>query len=500
MKINTKNTLILLLALVVISLLCCTPTAAAESSVTKIEANYDTDTAAVTVSGTAKAGVYAVAVLIYDENTLMRLNTTAVTNGAFSAEMNIALPPGAYTAKAADYEGGAYAEKAFTVAGAYQAEISGGGNLPVTVNTEADAAFVDLEPVSGNMAEGKNTTVTFPAIPGITEFTAQLPAAALSGSATGSLTVSTGLGCLTIPGNMLSGAGLTGDAAITIGAADQGSLPDAVKAAIGNRPLIRLTLTVDGEQVQWHHPGAPVTVRIPYRPTTQEQDDPEAIVIWYLDAKDTLVCIPNGRYDPDSGTVTFETCHFSLFAVGYHNVSFGDVLPSAWYHQAVKTIAAREITMGASKTEFRPDATTTRGQFITLLMRTYAIAEDKDYNANFADAGATYYTHYLAAAKRLGIAQGVGNNLFAPDQAISRQEMFTLLYRAMGILGQAHHGDSGKTLDDFSDKAAVAPWAEEATAHLVETGAVTGYNGKLFPMATATRAETAQVLYRLIYP
>ena len=34
---------------------------------------------------------------------------------------------------------------------------------------------------------------------------------------------------------------------------------------------------------------------------------------------------------------------------------------------------------------------------------------------NFSDAGNTYYTGYLAAAKRLGITAGLGDNLLCPE-------------------------------------------------------------------------------------
>ena len=85
----------------------------------------------------------------------------------------------------------------------------------------------------------------------------------------------------------------------------------------------------------------------------------------------------------------------------------------------------------------------TRGQFIVMLMRAYGIQADQRSTDNFSDAGNAYYTNYLAVAKRLGITTGVGNNKFAPDNEISRQDMFTLLYRTLDILGEAtqanHH-------------------------------------------------------------
>ncbi|HOK96095.1 MAG TPA: S-layer homology domain-containing protein, partial [Anaerohalosphaeraceae bacterium] len=75
-----------------------------------------------------------------------------------------------------------------------------------------------------------------------------------------------------------------------------------------------------------------------------------------------------------------------------------------------------------------------------MLMKAYGIAPDTDPKDNFADAGATYYTGYLAAAKRLKISKGVGNNMFAPYIEITRQEMFTLLYNALKVIGKLPKG------------------------------------------------------------
>ena len=79
------------------------------------------------------------------------------------------------------------------------------------------------------------------------------------------------------------------------------------------------------------------------------------------------------------------------------------------------------------------------------------------------------YTGYLAAAKRLGISGGVGDNLFAPDTAITRQEMFTLLYNVLKERDQLPAGTSDKTLADFSDSGSISSYAREATAYLLGT-------------------------------
>jgi hypothetical protein len=385
---------------------------------------------------------------------------------------------------------------------AYEADVKAGNDaettIPVTVDKDAGTASVDAS--SQNLASGGNVTVTMPSVPGVTNYTVGMPVANLTTPNGGTLTFNTDTGSLTLPSDMLSGiTGAEGKKAeISIGQGDKSNLPGDIKAAIGDRPIIQLTLSIDGVQTDWSNPGAPVTVSIPYTPTAAELANPESIVIWYIDGSGNAVSVPNGRYDPATGTVTFSTTHFSDYAVAYNKVTFKDVAANAWYNKAVSFIAARRITRGTGNGNYSPEAKLTRAEFIVLMMRAYSILPDTNPTDNFSDAGNTYYTGYLAAAKRLGISAGVGNNLFAPEKEITRQEMFTLLYNALKVIGLLPQGDSGKTLSDFSDAGQIDSWAKDAMTMLVETGAVGGNNGVLAPLSTTTRAEMAQVLYNLL--
>jgi uncharacterized repeat protein (TIGR02543 family) len=380
----------------------------------------------------------------------------------------------------------------------YNATVSGGGTVPITVNAGAQSASLDLGELAGNLSGGGNTVVNVPSITGVNSFTANLPASSLSGSRQGSLTLNTPAGSLTIPGDMLSGTGLSGNAGITISEGDTSGLSDDVKDAIGDRPVIQLTLTVNGRQTDWDNPDAPVAVSIPYVPSAEELANPEGIVIWYIDGSGNAVSVPNGHYDPVTGTVAFEVTHFSGYAVAYNPVSFSDVPAGAWYSKAVAFIAARDITTGTGGDNFSPDMKLTRGQFLVMLMKAYELAPDSGLTDNFFDAGNTYYTGYLAAAKRLGISGGVGDNLFAPEKEITRQEMFTLLYNALKEIGKLPAGGTGKSLSSFSDAGQIASWATDAITALVETGAIAGSGGKLDPAGTTSRAEISQVLYNLL--
>ena len=490
----------------------------------EVAATYETipeTTYTVTVNGSyataTGAGSYAQDVTVtidagsrtnYSFNGWTSLDGVTFTNSN-SATTTFIMPPRSVTVTAnwtyrggGGSGGGGSSTPTTPAAPSYKADVKAENGtettLPVTVDKDTGTASVNIG--SQGLDQGR-TNITIPSIPDVDTYSVGIPVPDLSTSdVQRTLTVNTDAGSVTIPSNMLTGvSGISGSKAeIAIGQGDKDNLPDTVKAAIGDRPLVQISLSIDGKPTDWSNPDAPVTVSISYTPTAAELANPESIVVWYIDGSGNVVSVPNGRYDPTTGMVTFTTTHFSDYAVAYNKVSFNDVTTGAWHHKAISFIAARGITGGTGNGNYSPEVKLTRGQFIVMLMKAYGIAPDADPNNNFADAGATYYTGYLAAAKRLSISNGVGNNMFAPEKEITRQEMFTLLYNALKIIGQLPQDDSGKTLDHFSDAGQIDSWAKEAMRLMVKTGTIGGNAGKLNPTSTTTRAEMAQVLYNLL--
>ncbi|TCZ75957.1 DUF11 domain-containing protein, partial [Paenibacillus albiflavus] len=377
-----------------------------------------------------------------------------------------------------------------------------GATLPIITNMDTSSASVDLGTLAKYMSNGgKTIVISMPAIPGVNAYTLGIPVDYLSTpDSKGTLVFNTNAGTITLPADMLAVIlGLEGQKAeITIGRGDKSGMPDNVITAIGDRPLIQLAVNIGGKQIEWNNPNAPVIISIPYTPIAAELINPDSIVIWYIDGSGKAVFVPSGRYDPVTGTVTFATTHFSYYAVSYNQVSFKDVAAGTWFGKAVSFIAAREITTGTGNGNYSPDTKLIRGDFLVMLMKSYNIAADTNPADNFSDAGNTYYTGYLAAAMRLGISSGVGNNMFAPEKEITRQELFTLLYNALNVIEKLPQGNSGKTLSDITDAGLIDSWAKEAITLLVETGSIVGNAGMLTPTATTTRAEMAQVLYNLL--
>lgn len=173
---------------------------------------------------------------------------------------------------------------------------------------------------------------------------------------------------------------------------------------------------------------------------------------------------------------------------------FSDVKETDWYYEAVKFAVEKGITNGVSDTEYAPNDCVTRGQFITMLCRAYGIKEMS--GDNFSDCGNTWYTGYLAAAKQLGISNGVGDNKFAPKKEISREEMVTLIYNYMKFAGDVVEEANGTS---FADQNEISSWAKPGVAFASSKGYVNGKGNNFFdPAGNATRAELAQIFYNIL--
>ncbi|MDD4445111.1 MAG: GLUG motif-containing protein [Eubacteriales bacterium] len=369
--------------------------------------------------------------------------------------------------------------------------------VAVLINRDDGFASIEEDPWHG-MPQGE-LAVTIPAIPGVDAYALSLPVRDLSTpDAQGMLEISTEQGSVAVPSNMLTGMGETAgnQARITIGSADRSALPEGAAQIIGDRPLVQLELSIDGRQLDWNNPQAPVRVSIPYAPTAAELDDPEHIVVVYVDGAGNLHSVPNGRYDAETGTVTFTTTHFSHYAVAYVHKTFEDLEAVLWGKKQIEVLASKGIIKGMSQTAFAPEEAITRADFLCLLVRT--LGWEGEPEGSFGDVAVdTYYWRETGIAKELGIVDGVGNDRFDPDSAISRQDMMVMTERALGVLNGSAMEGAASGLDRFADRAQIAGYAVSSIAALAQEGLVEGSDGEVNPRGKATRAETAVFLYRV---
>ncbi|OAB43020.1 licheninase [Paenibacillus glacialis] len=168
-----------------------------------------------------------------------------------------------------------------------------------------------------------------------------------------------------------------------------------------------------------------------------------------------------------------------------------------WAKSAIEYLAAKGIIKGTSDQTFEPGQKITRADFILLLVRAFGF--DAVANSNFKDvASESYYYDALGIAKKIGLATGTGEDRFEPKAFITRQEMMVLLTRALKLSEKLKISGAVSDLGSFTDTTKLADYAKESAALLVKEGIIQGDSNALRPGQTATRAETAVLIYRVI--
>lgn len=309
----------------------------------------------------------------------------------------------------------------------------------------------------------------------------------------------TSFATLIVYGNMLGSSELSaGSISLQVGLADKNLLADNVKEEIGNRPVLELSLHAGDQKLDWNNPKAPVTVRIPYTPTVEELQNPELIVVWFINGEGQVVSVPNGSYNPATGMVSFQTTHFSTYAVSYVKKTFDDTELVKWAKKSIEVLAAKGIVNGTSEHTFNPIAAITRADFLVLLVRTLELQGTQGVGFSDVEAGA-YYAEALRIAREHGIATGIGNNRFDPHAPISRQDIMTMAARGLQAVNR-HVGDTEvNALSRFDDTASISSYAVDSVAMLVKLGLVHGDGRSIHPRSITNRAESAVMMYNVYH-
>ena len=94
-----------------------------------------------------------------------------------------------------------------------------------------------------------------------------------------------------------------------------------------------------------------------------------------------------------------------------------------------------------------------------------------------------------------GIVKGVGNENFAPNAPVTREQITVMIMRAYSIIKP----DMPKGVLAFSDNSDISDYAVYSVAAAAESGIVKGNSENMFlPGENATRAEAIVMLARFL--
>lgn len=175
---------------------------------------------------------------------------------------------------------------------------------------------------------------------------------------------------------------------------------------------------------------------------------------------------------------------------------FSDLDGAEWAKEAIENLYQKGIVNGVGEKKFAPNNGVTREQFLVMIMRAFGIAPEEGENL-FADVTVgAYYADYVNTAKKLGLINGVGENIFGVGKNLSRQDLAVIVKNIVDYL----EIQLEKTSDvNFADGDEIAEYAKAAVTELSGAGIINGFEDNTFrPSLYCTRAQSAKIIYELL--
>lgn len=161
-----------------------------------------------------------------------------------------------------------------------------------------------------------------------------------------------------------------------------------------------------------------------------------------------------------------------------------------WAKSNIEYVYDHSLMNGYPEGIFAPENSITRAEFATVMSKFMELGEDSAAADKFSDVDGHWAKGYIGALYSREIVNGVSDIEFAPDANITRQEIATILARAFKL--------TEKSVDVFADNDSIAEWASDFVYMTKAAGYMQGdENNNFNPIANATRAEVATIIYRL---
>ena len=176
--------------------------------------------------------------------------------------------------------------------------------------------------------------------------------------------------------------------------------------------------------------------------------------------------------------------------------TFYDLDGFEWAKDYINSLSSKKVINGFGDGTFKPGNKVTREEFVKMLVTAFDLEGDTDLK--FKDVDSTHWAYeYIKKAVSAGVVNGISDTEFGINTAISRQDMAVMAYRAAKKVGKLNNIEPDK--NNFSDESDIADYAKDAIAYMKSAGIINGVGENMFnPLGTATRAETAVVISKII--
>ena len=176
---------------------------------------------------------------------------------------------------------------------------------------------------------------------------------------------------------------------------------------------------------------------------------------------------------------------------------FLDVPDDKWYTDAIHYTYEKGLMTGTNTNTFSPDAITSRSMISTILWH-MAGNPVVNYIISFNDvAQDKWYSEAIRWVSASGIVSGYGNGMFGTNDAITREQLITMLYRFAENQGYNISIGENTNIMLYTDVDQISEYAVPAMKWACGLGIISGTsNNTLSPKDKVTRAQTATIIMR----
>ena len=174
-----------------------------------------------------------------------------------------------------------------------------------------------------------------------------------------------------------------------------------------------------------------------------------------------------------------------------NKINFNDVSQDYWAYSQIQGFVEKGYIEGYGDNTFRPQEPIKRNEFVKIFNKVFGLTNKS--GIVFDDTKDNWAKDEIDIAVTNGVAQGIGDNKFEPEQYITREAAVKMLANYMKIEDKNH--DKIKRFPDYNE---ISDWARDAFEGNFEKGYIQGTDeGKLAPNNNITRAEVVTLLSRV---
>lgn len=162
-----------------------------------------------------------------------------------------------------------------------------------------------------------------------------------------------------------------------------------------------------------------------------------------------------------------------------------------WALPAIVEMSNKNVISGYGNYQFAPDRPISRAEAATVLAKALKLTKEKQLS--YSDLNSSHWAYsYIAMAEQAGIINGYSNQIFAPDQTLTRMEMTSMLARSLNKTGRKRGNSPFYDVpEDY--------WGVNILKQMAGDGWINGFpDGTFRPEQEATRAEFISLLSKVL--